>query len=258
MNSYPHIPEDETSEAKPITPLPAALLESDAVAAVQMSVNKGTSLNEAEAKMSKMVDKIYLDLRESIPKERISRLIEMLNRRKIMLHGVKTSELWGQVKENGVRPLTPEGGYASYWTSGYRVFHNGDERMTSYDTTFFHYGMGEASPSEVTMSLVLTDVDTLSIYEPAEASSKYETDGYIKLNKPVPKEAACFLHVKLDKQGAPLDASGVVRVEVAMFELLEKIAREGFTSGEIIEMQLPTAKETWNYVPSSFESSRAA
>jgi hypothetical protein len=202
----------------------------DPIAVVQAGVTSHVEL--ASPIPEKQLDKIFLDLGGAISKERISGLIEGMNRRHLMLHGVKTSELWEHVKGQGVKPLTPEGGNASYWTSGSRAFHNGDEKMTSYDTAFFHYGVGEASPTEVLMSLVIAD--SAAIPYPG-----YEPNGYMKLNQNVPKEAACFLRVKLNKQGNEADRKAVGRVEVAMFELLEKIAVEGFTPGELIEVTLP-------------------
>ena len=69
----------------------------------------------------------------------VREVIDLSNRVGYMVHGGKQSSLYS-MHENGVLPLTPEGGGASYWNTGSRIFgvnHNGE--FFTRDSTVFNY-----------------------------------------------------------------------------------------------------------------------
>ena len=65
-------------------------------------------------------------------------IIEGSNEGRFLFHGSKRSDT-ERLEEHGVEPRTPEGGYASYWTSGSRLFSSYPDRLNTIDTSFFHY-----------------------------------------------------------------------------------------------------------------------
>lgn len=183
---------------------------------------------EENPRLQKLCEFVADAIGGNITPERVRRVIEIMNENRHLVHGVKSECNVEAVREKGILPLTPEGGYASYWTSGERVFAGETERgFTAYDTTFFHYGHS----SYTLMTIALTNG---AVLKRLGYQGEIPRDDYLTLHFPIPKEAFCLLRVELIQEGVS-HITGREQgqfLEQKMFELLEDALVNGYQPGE--------------------------
>lgn len=95
----------------------------------------------------------------------VQEIIRFSEQHRLLFHGIKRASDIPVVKEEGVLPLTPEGGSVSFWAKGTGIFFSStpvpDSSMWMFDTPFFHYGSSYNPDGPATMAFAITDVDRL-------------------------------------------------------------------------------------------------
>ncbi len=130
----------------------------------------------------------------------VREVIESSNAEGYMFHGVKDDRLYNAVLGDGVKPLTPEGGYASFWTSGHRLFSHGKYVLRTYDTSFFHYAhSGHTEKGRSSMTLAIAKQSDLE--EACLVNCSFEQDGYIKIPRRVPRELLHIIRIEIEYVG---------------------------------------------------------
>ncbi len=180
------------------------------------------SLPESEIVMSlpPFCEDVAKTIGGQISPQRIAAVIELSNQRSCIAHGIKRSYAIGMVAKEGVKPLTPEGGQVSFWTSGSRIFRSslGNTPLGYYDTTFFQYAHSRDDRSqERTMAIALTN---RLVLERLGLHVKIPSNSTVTIHAIVPPEA---LHLLIVKQ--KLDSTQPL--QPVMFDLLEDVLRQG-------------------------------
>ena len=151
--------------------------------------------------------------------EQIEALIEASNRNGIIFHGIHDSAKIPNIERQGILPLTPEGGFVSYWSLGKPLFATNTSRgLTTYDSTFFHYAPngrtnGEKKPS---MNIAATQ---LKLVKPGV---QVPPNQQVTIDRAVPRSDLALLKVSGHVNGRS--------AQVRMFELLEEVVTN-FTPG---------------------------
>ena len=164
---------------------------------------------------SKISDLIGLDTQTG--PGRVKDFIQKTLDKRIIFHGIRT-HLIDEVDKNGVLNLTPEGSQmgesgVSFWTSGHLLFGDPsrvDSGWLTYDTTFFHWAVGN-------------DKETESIVSAIAISSKDRAgnargDEYVKVPEPIARED---LHLAVIHCPKALSDDPGKDTRVGMFETLE-------------------------------------
>lgn len=163
--------------------------------------------------------------------ERVRRVVERLNSGKQLVHGIFRGQALSRIEREGIRPITPEGGYVSDWTTGMRVFGHPEARgpiaKGGYDTSFFHYAHTHSEElGDVQMSMAMTNADLLQ-----EMGAVYfMKNSMVELPFPVPREKMALLLVEI--QGGRRDQTSRQTLEQTMFGLLEEVLEKSYRGGE--------------------------
>lgn len=158
----------------------------------------------------------------SVSPERIRGLIDLANSRKVIVHGIKIYQRIKSVEEQGVLPLTPEGGYVSFWATGYRIFGSSLDNLSplnTYDTPFFNYAHTRNLYGEPCMALAVTSQEKL---KGVAGGVKIKPDSQLTLGFTVPRSA---LHLLVAEAGS--DEGSVAD---SMFGMLEDVVTNSFSS----------------------------
>jgi hypothetical protein len=95
----------------------------------------------------------------------VGEFLDLAKEQRLLLHGIKRARYIPSVREQGVLPLTPEGGMGSYWATGNQIFFINtptvDSGLWSYNTAFFHYAGAYNPEGPATMALAITDIRRL-------------------------------------------------------------------------------------------------
>jgi len=164
----------------------------------------------------------------------IAKVINTANQEGFAIHGVSNYSALSGVFEDGVAPLTPEGGFGaqSFWTSGIRMFSNSnnadaDGGMITYDTTFFHYAHTSAqSPkNKAIMTMAITKLDDLS----GEMSGR--SRGYITYAGAVPRDNMHLVQVVIDTGKLPSNRKTAQFAEQEMLKAMLGIMKGQYQAG---------------------------
>lgn len=156
--------------------------------------------------------------------KRVENLIRLSNEQGFITHGIKRNSMLEKVTKEGVSPLTPEGGYVSFWTCGWRTFaHSLHSSPIRYmDTPFFDYGFSkDEEQKETAMAIAITSKAAIEAIIVPEV--KILPNSVTTINRVVPPQA---MHLLIVKQGF----GGSHRISPVMFELLENVVHNGFPS----------------------------
>jgi len=155
------------------------------------------------------------DILGGISVDRVKALVEKTSSGGHLIHGVKRQDRWGLVLAEGVKPLTPELGFASFWSTGIRMFtasNNPQSSLYGFDSGLFHYG---------SQFLALTNRQLLLKFGITPSPL---AEGSMTIRTQVPRRAVAILDL-----GASGDKSGR-----GMFTLLETVLQRGYSGGEHI------------------------
>ncbi|MFH1455633.1 MAG: hypothetical protein ABIF40_01660 [archaeon] len=125
-----------------------------------------------------------------VPSDKIRDIINQSNERKVLYHGIKYIKNVPKILEEGLKPLTPEGGQCSFWATGKSLF------IPMMDSPFFHYS-GSYNPKQpelTELNLAFTLYDNLQ--QAGIVLPTYENDSQIRIHETVPKNLFTILQVK--------------------------------------------------------------
>lgn len=162
---------------------------------------------------------------------RIQKVIYLSNKEGFLVHGIKDYANLSGIRQNGISPLSPEGGYVSYWTSGARIFTSSSQgALMTYDTSFFHYG--HTYSQDLRFSHMLMAVARIGDLK-SLGQVDFLPDSLVILNFPVPRSDLSLMRVVLDREGTDFTPREYGRMmEKGMFELMEELFRQGYQKGE--------------------------
>jgi len=188
----------------------------------------------------------FVSVNGDVSQERIMSIIEASNNGGHAMHGVKWRSCVNIVESQGISPLTPEGGFVSFWTSGSRIFGaiSGEgKKVDSYDCPFFNYAHCRENPEiygspflrqsikdeEVCMAITNNDL----IERVVGVKTVVSPDGYLEFKFQVPREALCLLRVRFvrNEKKTPSRAQGILK-ERALLQLMEEALLKGYKGGE--------------------------
>lgn len=158
-----------------------------------------------------------------ISPQRIEDVIRLSNQQGYIAHGIKRNSAIEQVTQEGIKPLTPECGNVSFWTSGLRIFSRVVSDPTNsfryFDTTFFHHAHSRNNRStERAMMIAVTNKAALERICALEG--RILPNSTVIINETVPPEA---IHLLVVKQ----KSDEIQGLQPVMFELLEDAIRNG-------------------------------
>lgn len=158
-----------------------------------------------------------------ISPQRIEDVIRLSNQQGCIAHGIKRNSAIEYVLKEGIKPLTPECGNVSFWTSGLRIFSRvvSDPRnnFRYFDTTFFHYAHSrDNSSTEKAMTIAVTNKSALERICIPEA--KILPNSTVIIDEAIPPEA---IHLFVVKQ----KTDAIQALQPVMFELLEDALKNG-------------------------------
>ncbi len=157
---------------------------------------------------------------------RVLNLLEQSHQRGLLFHGIKRNADFLTVQQDGIKPLTPEGGDVSFWATGLKLFSNRTDKLTplaTLDTSFFQYAnSSDAAGSDFSfMTLAVSSYDILKRF----ASFPFTPDGDVMIHSEVPREAIEIIRI----EGIRTDANS--RNRRLLFCALEEIAKRGLKPG---------------------------
>jgi len=145
------------------------------------------------------------------------------------VHGVKDYSLLRLVARDGVAPLSPEGGNASYWSAGWRIFFPID------GSPFFRYAHANSNDrrNHYRMLAAVTSYDLLA--SKGIVTGQFNPEEEISINNQVPSELISLVNIDLHGKNKSLwkgDKTAVVKAaEKVLLEQLYLVMRE-FRAGE--------------------------
>jgi hypothetical protein len=172
--------------------------------------------------------------------EDIAKVIHLSNLSHTLFHGIREVRRVRSVIETGIAPLTPEGGYASYWTSGERLFAtdvSDSGSIQTKDTTFFDYGHSRDLQSDDSyMTIALANEDDVRRHD---TSFRFERNGYMQVHNQIPARDLHIVFIEVparqhEESGRPQGQ----RAELAMFQTLHALLRNGYEPGEVTRLRV--------------------
>ena len=153
----------------------------------------------------------------------------LVDQKELAFHGVKKFQLVEPILDEGIKPLTPEGGNISMWSGGSSLFGRPRNAFGTFDTSFFHYAHSYAPdlPGVSVMSLVVTsrqELENMGI-------EGYKPGSQFCLSKPLPRESITMFQV-FDVENSARNSGSTLQAE--MFNLLNVNLKNGFKLGEYI------------------------
>jgi len=121
--------------------------------------------------------------------QHIQQIVEMSEKKKIIVHGTKKYQYLKGIELEGIRPLTPEGGNASYWAAGWRIFKYGDcpiYKGCSYS---------EDRPSHYRMLVSVTSYEVIE--ESGIAVPKFVTHEPILIKQRIPRHCISLINIDM-------------------------------------------------------------
>jgi len=130
----------------------------------------------------------------------ISDIIRLSNEEEFLTHGIKHNSNVTDVMIHGIQPLTPEGGYASYWNTGARIFGKlyGDRLLTGDSTLFRWAHSNDPDAHHRYMTLALARYRDLSSLK---NKTPFEQNGYVKIAQAVPPEIVRLIRIDVEMPG---------------------------------------------------------
>lgn len=158
---------------------------------------------------------------DSVSPKRVEDVVNMSNGYGHIVHGVRSSQSLKSVKTEGIKPLTPEGGFISCWTSGTRIFAGSTKEtpLQFFDTTFFHYAPSYDRRKGISrMVMALTNPDLIKREDIVVANNQ------VDLKTRVPRDEMALLIVEGNRKH---------NIKSTMFDLLESTMKSGYLGGEL-------------------------
>ena len=155
----------------------------------------------------------------------IEKIVNISNEKKILYHGIKRNiEL---VTKEGVKPLTPDSEYCSFWATGVALFDN------PYDSPFFRYSGGYSDKLNCTnLNLVITTYDLLAKND--IQLSDYKKDSRIKIKETISPNDISILTVNVKQSNTNLRESRQIAERILLKNISSQISDE-LSLGQVIK-----------------------
>ncbi|MBR9699864.1 hypothetical protein GOV09_05390 [Candidatus Woesearchaeota archaeon] len=158
----------------------------------------------------------------------IRNLVDQSNEGMFLFHGIKHGKDLETIADNGLKPLTPEGGQCSCWSTGQLLF------SPAIASSFFSYSGGPSEDGrESSLSMVLTTID--AIKEAGLQIPTFYPDGNVHLHETVPPEALYTIGIRTYHEPADTNeehrANRVIG-EMVLLQEIEKSVRD-FKPGKV-------------------------
>ncbi len=142
--------------------------------------------------------KLVADTIGEVDSSLVKEVIDISNKETYIFHGIKGNESFSIINKEGVCPLTPEGGYVSFWASGKKIFGEIlDEKLSTYDTPFFHYAhSNDSSEDFIFMNMAIAKYSDLE--ERSLVEKKFEEDGYLTISQTIPRNLIHLFRAELE------------------------------------------------------------
>lgn len=171
--------------------------------------------------------------------EQVRDVIARSNAEGHLLHGIHRDAYVDDVRREGIKTLTPEGGNpegSSYWTSGRRIFGMGTgHAVSTFDTTFFHYGHSY-DPSGRRTIMTIAATNPVFVRTVLQRHLPAEPDSYLALPFTLPRAAVHLFRVEIEHPAPTRDSTESrkrgQRAERLMLGLLDDALRTGYAPGE--------------------------
>ena len=168
----------------------------------------------------------------------IADVINISNEQTYIVHGIKSDKNYKSISEEGIKPLTPEGGYASFWTSGRYIFGNSPfKNLITIDTSFFDYAGREDSniPYSYMNLAVAKHNDLDSILNLTEnPKDHFSHDGYLTIHKHIPGNLIHLIRIEVECNNPNITRYEYARIkERLMLKEMHRIFQDGYIPGSL-------------------------
>lgn len=178
-------------------------------------------------------EKVSLTIGGEISPARVADVIDGSEEMGLIFHGIKSRAKARRAFSEGIKPLTPEGGKASWWAHGKHLFSH-PEQLNGWfgvDSPFFGYAHWKDKAFGVSgMTLAVTSRDGLE-------EDYIEHGGQGQVVAPIPADVIQFLSVEVVTAGLYVDFGREIGIakEIRMFELLEEVVERGPIYGTVVQ-----------------------
>ncbi len=168
---------------------------------------------------------------------KVFEILKLSEKIETVYHGIKRGDAISPILNNGIEPITPEGGNVSFWTTGLKLFINSYKLPVTWDqemdTSFFHYMHARQKPNTYAMQLAVSDSKAL---EEAGAGTKWANNDQITLGSTVKPQYFSLLIVTLRHFdfGTPRERGALA--ERMMMDLLLEHLRD-YSVGKVLRRE---------------------
>jgi hypothetical protein len=141
----------------------------------------------------------------------VREVIEMSNREGLMVHGFRKPK-FEKVRTSGVLPLTPEGGYVSYWNTGHRIFGVPyPDHFETFDSTVFNYAHSQEGGTKYANVAVARHRD---LERAGISTNGFHFNDYVLVRDPVPAELLHLVHFEIEDPRNDREQQQEIEVEL--------------------------------------------
>lgn len=194
-----------------------------------MQIYKTSESFPSNERQETFLHEISIALR--VPVEDISKFIARSNTQQIVFHGIKRKDALENVQREGIKNLSPEGGYASYWTGGINFFGSMTEsgHLNSRDSTLMDYAhMTGIRDPKIIMCCGITSAHLLNEISPIIVGQ----NAYLTVPFAVDPKHMSLVIVSMANTGE----AGIMQLaEKKLFLRLNDLVQNGFVPGSIYQ-----------------------
>lgn len=153
-------------------------------------------------------------------------IVDKSNEMKLLFHGRRRKETFENVKMEGVKPLTPESGYCSFWSTGLSLF------LPTDDSPFFRYSGGPVKGNpKCLLNIAVSQYDLL--VENGIVMPGFAKDDQLRIKQIVPPNLLSFMTSEIEYDPSQSHMPREVRkcAEVDMIQLLTDIVAAPYSPG---------------------------
>lgn len=169
----------------------------------------------------------------SISPQRIKCLIDASNNQGFIFHGIKNDSKLPEIEDLGILPLTPEGGFISFWTMGESLFGTkmSGGGISTFDSTFFHYAPSRSRIEEnsLAMNIAVAKVGLIDQSRPKQVNTQ------LTFNYPISRNLFALLSVQEKIKNNQATEDTMQELLRKMFCLIEQATVKDFQAGTTLE-----------------------
>ncbi len=162
----------------------------------------------------------------------VEQIVNASNTQRIAVHGIKHASKLSGVRQQGVKPLAPEGGPGSFWSLGWMIFCSdqptSDDSSWTYDTPFFHYGHSYNPGGPKLMGLAVADAARLA---DAGIATDLKPDSQSVIREVVPPSALTLVIIE-ERPGERIERTAIELLAASLAN--GRLLRPGVISNALI------------------------